>query len=159
MKQVETLLRSHLDAICRDHGLSTMQYVALSVLRVHPGTSSAELAERSFVSAQSANQMVAALERQGMIERAPDERNRRILRIQLTVGGHAAVSACDAVVDKLEEAMFAGMTPSDQDALRATLTHCIRNLRDERPRGAGAGAQQGRAVPTQGTARAGAWPG
>ena len=93
VKRLESALRAQLDLICRDKGITTMQYVALSVLHVHPGMSSAQLAARSFVSPQSANQMVTTLERTGYLVRAPYEQNRRILQISLTEKGLELLAA------------------------------------------------------------------
>lgn len=123
-------MRSRLDALCARHGLSTMQYVALSVLAANGGMSSAELAIRSFVSPQSANQMVAALERRGLIERLPDPANRRILRTRLTEAGGSLLEACEQDVDAFEREMFAGIGEAGEADLRAALEGCIANLAD-----------------------------
>ncbi|HVC24508.1 MAG TPA: MarR family transcriptional regulator [Acidimicrobiales bacterium] len=128
VKRLEAAVRAHLDVICREHDVTTMQYVALSVLRVHPGMSSAQLASRSFVSPQSANQMVAALERAGLIEREPRERNRRVLEISLTDKGIAMLDACEVAVDEFEERMLRGLGEPAMRSCRQTMNACIRNL-------------------------------
>ncbi|MDA8296115.1 MAG: MarR family transcriptional regulator [Actinomycetota bacterium] len=130
VKRLETAMRSRLDALCARHGLSTMQYVALSVLAANGGMSSAELAIRSFVSPQSANQMVALLERRGLIERLADPANRRILRTRLTKAGAALLEACERDVDAFEREMFAGIGEAGEAQLRAALDACIANLSD-----------------------------
>lgn len=141
VKQLETLIRSHLDDICPRYGLSTMQYVALSVLALHPEMSSAQLAARSFVSAQSAHQMVTALERAGLIVRTPDVSNRRILRITLTDAGAECLASCDRAVRALEDTMLAGVGAAEATQLGASLGSCIANLRQSR---SVAGAAAGR---------------
>jgi DNA-binding MarR family transcriptional regulator len=128
VKRLEAAVRARLDLICREHGITTMQYVALSVVRVHAGISSAQLAARSFVSPQSANQMVATLERACLIERVADERNRRILHIDLTDKGLAMLASCDAAVDDLEDLMLGGLDAPDLQRLRRTMNTCIHNL-------------------------------
>jgi len=128
IKRVESAIRVRLDVICREAGITRMQYVALSVLHVHPGMSSAQLAVRSFVSAQSGNEIVAALERMGYIERTPDSTNSRILRIQLTDEGIAMVNRCDAAVDELEAKMLRGIAPGDVRLVSRTLDAVIENL-------------------------------
>jgi DNA-binding MarR family transcriptional regulator len=90
--------------------------------------SSAQLAVRSFVSAQSGNEIVAALERMGYIERTPDSTNSRILRIQLTDEGIAMVNRCDAAVDELEAKMLRGIAPGDVRLVSRTLDAVIENL-------------------------------
>jgi DNA-binding MarR family transcriptional regulator len=132
VKRLESALRAQLDLICRDKGITTMQYVALSVLHVHPGMSSAQLAARSFVSPQSANQMVTTLERTGYLVRAPYEQNRRILQISLTEKGLELLAACDGAVDDLESTMLEGVDDGAQKVLRQAVNTCIRNLSPNR---------------------------
>jgi len=128
VKRLESAVRSHLDVICREFGVTTTQYTVLSVLRVNPGLSSAQLAVRSFVSPQSSNQMVAALESADLIQRAPDKVNRRILKARLTPKGRRILASCDSAVHGLETLMFTGLGDADLALLRRTLNQCIRNL-------------------------------
>ena len=94
-KRLESAVRRRLDVLCRANGVSTAQYTALSVLRSRPGMSSAQLANRSFITPQSANQTIAKLEGLGCIERTTDESNHRVLRTSLTDRGRAYLEACD----------------------------------------------------------------
>jgi len=128
VKRLESAVRRRLDVICRDVGISTAQYTALSVLRSRPGMSSAQLAERSFITPQSANQTIAELERLGCIERKADDLNQRILRTSLTVRGRAYLEACDREVDQLEETMFEDIDEMDIVKLQQIMSRCIRNL-------------------------------
>lgn len=128
VKRLESAVRAQLDTVCRERDLTTTQYVALSVLRVHPKMSSAQLAARSFVSPQSANQLVAALERAGLIERAASATNRRVLEITLTSRGTEVLASCDAAVDEIEARMLAGLDASSVRESRAAMLRCIGNL-------------------------------
>jgi DNA-binding MarR family transcriptional regulator len=88
VKQLELAIRQNIDRSVRRYGLTTPQYTALTALARHPGMSSAELARQSFVTPQAANEMVAALQRKGLIERHADVHNQRVLEMYLTdVGG------------------------------------------------------------------------
>lgn len=121
VKQVELLTRAEMDRLLRDHGLTTLQYTALSVLDRHPGLSSAQLSRRSFVSAQAGHEMMSALERRGLLIRKPDLANRRILLAHLTDDGSALLHRCDELVDAMEARMLEGFSPADLDGLRKTL--------------------------------------
>ena len=132
VKQLELAVRARLDTICREHGITTTQYTALSVLRVRPGMSSAQLAVRSFIKPQSAHQTVTELENMGYIKRKPDELNRRILRINLTTAGRDLLTSCNGVVDQLEDQMFDGFSVGESMTLQHQLNRCIRNLSPER---------------------------
>jgi DNA-binding MarR family transcriptional regulator len=128
VKRLELAVRARLDQICREYGVTTAQYTALSVVRVRPGISSAQLAVRSFITPQSAHQTVSELERSGFIDRIPDESNRRILRSHLTAKGLSLLESCDGAVDELEHQMFEGFEDLEQSQVRDLLSRCIRNL-------------------------------
>jgi DNA-binding MarR family transcriptional regulator len=128
MKRVEVAIRARLDLICRDSGITATQYVSLSVLQVHPGMSSAQLSVRSFVTPQSANQMVASLEREGYIERSPDEKNRRIRRISLTAKGRRLLERIEKKASRYEAEMLSRLSEDEQRELRRLLQSCIDSL-------------------------------
>ena len=107
--RLERALRREIDARLSEHGLTSTQYTALSVLARRPGLSSAQLARRSYTTPQSANQLVQALERDGLVERMPDPDHGRILRLQLTANGTRVLAACDAEVDRMEEQMLGSL--------------------------------------------------
>jgi DNA-binding MarR family transcriptional regulator len=128
VKQLELAVRARLDTICRDNGVTTTQYTALSVLFVKPGMSSAQLAVRSFMKPQSAHQTVRELEAKGFIVRVPDQDNRRILRINLTAKGRQLLKSCNRAVDQLEAQMFSDFPAADSLELQRLLSRCLRNL-------------------------------
>lgn len=135
VKQLELAIRAAMDAITSEFGVTSLQYTALSVLARHPGLSAAQMAQRSFVSAQAGNEMVKILERKGLITRTPDARNRHIRRINLTPAGEAVLIRCDVLIDQLEARMLYPLRTADVAALREALDACTRSL-----------AEQGRAL-------------
>ncbi|MGH3248705.1 MAG: MarR family winged helix-turn-helix transcriptional regulator [Trebonia sp.] len=128
VKQLELAIRAEMDVIAGKFGVTALQYTALSVLARHPGLSAAQMARRSFVSAQAGNEMVTILERKGLINRTPDANNRHIRRINLTPAGHAVLSQCDVQIDGFEARMLNGLTTSDTEALRKALAACVHSL-------------------------------
>lgn len=128
VKQLELAIRVGMDAIAGEFGVTALQYTALSVLARHPGLSAAQMARRSFVSAQAGNEMVAILERKGLITRTPDVNNRHIRRINLTPVGQAVLSQCDASIDRLEAKMLDALAPADIEVLRKALAVCVQSL-------------------------------
>src|SRR5579859_2040415 len=95
VKELERALRARIDEILQPLELTAVQYTALSVLSVHAGMSSAQLARRSFVSPQAANEMVGALERRGLIRRQGDSGGGRALSIFLTPFGERTLARCE----------------------------------------------------------------
>lgn len=129
VKQLELAIRAEMDEIVGVFGVTALQYTALSVLARHPGMSSAELARRSFVSAQAGSEMIGLLERKGLISRTPHEANRRILQISLTRAGQRLLAECDEHIDDLEDRMLAPLSTSKVQSLRQALAACTRSLR------------------------------
>lgn len=128
VKQLELAIRADMDVMAREYGLTALQYTALTVLKRHPGMSGAQLARRSFVSAQAGSEMIATLERKQLITREPDPTNRRILRVRLTAEGEQTVDACQAWMDRLEKQMLSGLTGTEAQALRSALDTCVQAL-------------------------------
>jgi DNA-binding MarR family transcriptional regulator len=129
IKQAELATRAHLDLVVRQHGVTTLQYTALSVLDRTPGLSSAQLARRSFVTAQAGNEMIASLERKNLIERHADTGHRRILSTYLTAEGRAVLRACDQQVDEMERRMLTKLDATSRRNLRQALEAWVAGLR------------------------------
>jgi len=140
VKRLELAIRSEMDGIVGEFGVTALQYTALTALARHPGLSGAQLARRSFVSPQAGSEMVGILERKGLVSRCPHEANRRVLRIELTSAGEALLAACLPAVDDLERRMLKQLSDERVHALRASLAVCIDELSDRSP---GAGHRDG----------------
>jgi DNA-binding MarR family transcriptional regulator len=132
--RVERRLRSRLDQATREHGVTTTEYVTLSVLRERDGLSSAELARWAFVTPQAMNLVIGSLERRRLVKRKPDRRHRRVLRASVTPKGHQLLEACDRSMDRIEADMLRDLPPEAVDALRSALGSCAHALETARPR-------------------------
>jgi DNA-binding MarR family transcriptional regulator len=109
-------------------GLSVTQYTALSVFRAHGALSNAQLAIRTMISPQSANEMVKTMEAKGWIERNPDPSHGRIIQISLTEAGHAILGECDAKVLEVERVMFPDLDEGERATLQGQLRGAMRAL-------------------------------
>jgi DNA-binding MarR family transcriptional regulator len=132
--RVERRLRSRLDEVTRSHGITTTEYVTLSVLREHDGMSSAELARWAFVTAQAMNLVVSALERRKLVKRRRDPSHARVLRASVTPKGIQVLDACDRAMDAIEADMLRDLPPDAIEELRAALGSCAHALETTRPR-------------------------
>src|SRR3954471_17143339 len=113
VKQVELVVRSHLDDLVRPSGITALQYTALTVLERHDGLSAAQLARDSFVTAQSIADLVRSLENRGLVQRERLPENRRELRIYLTEQGRTLLADHAAQVADLEQQMTASLSAKD----------------------------------------------
>ena len=109
-------------------GLSVTQYTALSVFRAHGSLSNAQLAIRTMISPQSANEMVKSMEGKGWIERKPDPSHGRIIQISLTEAGHDVLRECDAKVLEVERIMFPDLGDEERTRLQGQLRGAMRAL-------------------------------
>jgi DNA-binding MarR family transcriptional regulator len=128
IKQLELVVRSHLDDIVKPAGITALQYTALTVLERHDGLSAAQLARDSFVTAQSIADLVRSLESRGLVRRERLPENRRELRICLTDQGRALLADHAAQVADLEQQMTASLSTRDADQLRRSLNECRKSL-------------------------------
>lgn len=124
LKRVQHGLRSRMDGELRGIGLTTPQYAALSVLRDFPGISGAELARRSFVTAQTMNQILSKLEGAGLVERERHPEHGRILQMYLTPEGKRLVKEAHGVVESIETAMLSPLGKRDRKELLKHLKTC-----------------------------------
>jgi DNA-binding MarR family transcriptional regulator len=104
------------------------QYTALSVLGSKQGLSNAQLARRCLVSPQSMNEVVASLERTGLVDRAPHPRHGRVLQTDLTARGRAVLADCDAATLELQELMLSELDAAQRESLLFGIKSCLRML-------------------------------
>ncbi|MCX4402833.1 MarR family winged helix-turn-helix transcriptional regulator [Streptomyces sp. NPDC059837] len=122
VKQVELVVRSHLDELVKPAGITALQYTSLTVLERHDGLSAAQLARDSFVTAQSMADLVRSLENRGLIRRERNPHNRRELLILLTDEGRELLARFTDAVRELEERMVRDLTAHQTDQFRQALS-------------------------------------
>jgi DNA-binding MarR family transcriptional regulator len=131
--RVERRLRARLDEAVKAHGVTTQEYVTLSVLRDRDGLSSAQLARWAFVTPQAMNLVITALERRQLVRRQADPRHRRTLRASVTPQGLRLLEGCDRSMDRIEADMLRGLDARTINTVRSALWSCARSLEATRP--------------------------
>ena len=111
-------------------GLSLPELTTLSVLRTRPGLSNAQLSRRALITPQSMNEVIAELERRGLVLRTVDPSHGRILRAHLTPDGEQLVAEVDPVVEGLQSEMLADVPAEQHDVVVAGLVSAMRHLRE-----------------------------
>jgi DNA-binding MarR family transcriptional regulator len=132
--RVERRLRSRLDEVTRTYGVTTTEYVTLSILRERDGMSSAQLARWAFVTPQAMNLVISALERRKLVRRRPDPSHGRVLRTSVTAKGTQVLERCDRSMDQIEADMLRDLPPDAIEHLRTALGYCAHALETARPR-------------------------
>ena len=126
--RLDRVVRRGIQDAVKEFGLSVNEYSTLSVLAHRHGLSNAQLARRSLVSPQSANEVLLALERKGLVVRSAHPAHGRILQTRLTAKGRRVLASCDERVAEVEARMVVGLSGTQQRALRRTLLDCIHAL-------------------------------
>jgi DNA-binding MarR family transcriptional regulator len=108
--------------------LSVAEYTTLSVLKARPRLSNAQLARRALVTPQSMIEILAALERRGLVQRALGPEHGRILRASLTAEGLELLRGARASVGALDDELMAGVPDEQRAAAMAALRVAMRNL-------------------------------
>ena len=131
--RVERRLRARLDEELRLLGVSTPEYMSLSLLRERDGLSCAQLARWAMVTPQAMNLVISALERRKLIRRRPDPKHRRVLRASVTTKGLEMLARCDRSVDRIEADMLGDLPPDTVEVVRAALRSCAHSLHVTNP--------------------------
>src|ERR1700733_10770882 len=129
LKLAQQALRTRLDSGLREIGLTTPQYAVLTFLKVEAGASNAKLARRAFVTPQTMQAILVALERSGFIARTPHPEHGRVQMTELTARGRGALEAASGIVADAEECLRNASAPFDPQAVAAMLLRLAEALR------------------------------
>lgn len=114
----------------RDAGYDvTVAQARLAQRIAEEGTRLTELADRAGVTKQTASLIVAALEREGLVERVPDPADGRARLIQLSSRGRQAAQRAMEVVIGVEGEWTAHLGPELTERLREALVR-LREVTD-----------------------------
>src|SRR3954470_4816227 len=100
LKEASSALRIAMEAVLRPLGMTVTHYSCLELLAQRPGLSNSELARGAFVSRQSMNVLLQALERDGFVTRAAPVG--KTVPTQLTARGRASLEKATAAVRSVE---------------------------------------------------------
>jgi DNA-binding MarR family transcriptional regulator len=126
--RLDRALRREIGALVAPYGLTVPKYTALSILRDRPGLSNAQLARRSLVTPQSMNEVLAVLERDGLVLRSPAANHGKLVEVSLSERGREVLAACDRAVADMEDAMLADLDAAGSEQLREALMACVHRL-------------------------------
>src|ERR1700753_286093 len=91
LKAAASVLHSALEAVLRPLGMTITHYSCLELLAQRPGLSNSELARGAFVTRQSMNVLLQALERDGYVSRPNQAPVGKVLPTRLTPRGRQSL--------------------------------------------------------------------
>ena len=118
-------MRSAVAVALAEHGLSVQQYGTLLVVRDHPGRTVAEVGRDVGTARQSANELIAGMEKAGLVERRPNPKDRRTQQVHLTAAGEQRIADATPAVRKVEAELEASFSKADRAAVRTWLAHMV----------------------------------
>ncbi|MGO4535854.1 MarR family winged helix-turn-helix transcriptional regulator [Leifsonia sp. 2MCAF36] len=131
LKEASSALRAAMEDVLRPLGMSVTHYSCLELLAQRPGLSNSELARGAFVTRQTMNVLLQALERDGSVTRPAEAPVGKVLPARLTPQGRRSLEQATAAVRSVELRMLAGLTPAEQSAASGILKSMIRSLRED----------------------------
>jgi DNA-binding MarR family transcriptional regulator len=129
LKQASSALRAAMEDVLRPLGMTVTHYSCLELLAQRPGLSNSELARGTFVTRQSMNVLLQALERDGHVSRPEAAPVGKVLPTRLTPRGRRSLEKASTAVRSVEVRMLAGLTGAEQSEAFRTLQTMIRSLR------------------------------
>ena len=128
LKEAASALRAAMEDVLRPLGMNVTHYACLELLAQRPGLSSSELARGAFVTRQSMNVLLQALERDGSVTRPAEAAVGKTLPARLTPQGGRSLARATAAVRSVEVAMLGGLSPTEQADARRLLRSMIASL-------------------------------
>ena len=128
LKKAQHALRLHMDDALKEVNLTTPQYAVLSQLELETGLSNAELARRSFITAQTMHGIVANLEKRGLIKRINSMTHGRILSTALTDTGRNVVRKSHDLIKAIEKKMTSSMDQRQIQDFDKMLSQCLEKM-------------------------------
>jgi DNA-binding MarR family transcriptional regulator len=134
LRQTVHAFNTAMESRLRDHGLTSPQFGALFVLDIEPGLSAADLARAMGTTPQAANVLVAGMEGQGLVYRAPHPTHGRILEVYPTEEGIRRFKASRPQIRRLETTMCEGLDATERATIKRWLVQSARALSAAPPR-------------------------
>ncbi|MFJ9563969.1 MarR family winged helix-turn-helix transcriptional regulator [Streptomyces fuscichromogenes] len=129
LKEASSALRVAMEEVLRPLGMSVTHYSCLELLAQRPGLSNSELARGAFVTRQTMNVLLQALERDGYVTRPAEAPVGKALPARLTPRGRRSLEKASAAVRSVETGMLAGLTGAERSDAFRILRSMIHSLR------------------------------
>jgi DNA-binding MarR family transcriptional regulator len=128
LKEASSALRAAMEEVLRPLGMTITHYSCLELLAQRPGLSNSELARGTFVTRQSMNVLLQALERDGYVTRPAEAPVGKVLPARLTPRGRKSLEKASAAVRAVEVRMLGDLSEDEQSAAFRILRSMIRSL-------------------------------
>ncbi len=125
MKRVVLSVVAQADRRLGAHGLTSAQWGPLLKLQKCDGATVAELARWLQIDAGAMTRLLDRLEKKDLVRRVRSTADRRVVRVELTLAGEAAIVEVPAVLAEVMNAHLAGFSMAEWEALKNYLQRML----------------------------------
>jgi DNA-binding MarR family transcriptional regulator len=129
LRQAQAATRLTTERALADVGVTSPQFVVLTMLRAYPGLSGADLARVALLTPQTVGVIIRNLERDGAIRKTRHPIHGRVLQWTITRRGAALLDKCRRHVMAVERRLASGLTTKNRMIVRRWLAGIASDLR------------------------------
>jgi DNA-binding MarR family transcriptional regulator len=122
-----TLWNSVTQMTMQELGVTATQASMLWMLASGQCLGAAELARQYGIDASAVTRLLDRLEKRGLLVRLRSEDDRRVVKLRLTVQGHAYAARMPALYDEVLEKLLRGFSPEEVGFLKGMLRRMLAN--------------------------------
>jgi DNA-binding MarR family transcriptional regulator len=130
LRQAQAASRLSMERALARLGVTTPQFVVLTMLKAYPGLSGADLARVAILTPQTVGVIIRNLERDGAIRKTPHPVHGRALQWTLTRRGTRLLQQCRRHARALERRLAAGLSSRGEREIRRWLSKIATDLQD-----------------------------
>jgi len=121
LRQAHAAARLTMERALARLGITTPQFLVLTMLKAYPGLSGADLARVALLTPQTVGVIIRNLERDGAIRKTPHPIHGRVLQWTLTRRGAVLLGKCRRHIDTVERRLASGLSRAAQATVRRWL--------------------------------------
>ena len=129
LRQAQAATRLTMERALADLGVTSPQFVVLTMLKAYPGLSGADLARVALLTPQTVGVIIRNLERDGAIRKTRHPIHGRVLQWTITRRGAALLDKCRRHVMAVERRLASGLTTKNRMIVRRWLAGIASDLR------------------------------
>ena len=121
LRQAQAAARLTIERALAELGVTSPQFVVLTMLKAYPGLSGADVARVALLTPQTVGIIIRNLERDGAIRKTPHPVHGRVLQWMLTRRGATLLDKCRRHVNAVERRMAVGLSAKAHVTVRRWL--------------------------------------
>ncbi|KIU48019.1 MULTISPECIES: MarR family winged helix-turn-helix transcriptional regulator [Bradyrhizobium] len=130
LRQAHAASRLSMERALGQLGVTSPQFVVLTMLKAYPGLSGADLARVALLTPQTVSVIIRNLERDGAIRKTPHPVHGRVLQWTLTDHGTRLLEKCRHIAQDHERRLAAGLDAKSEQVVRQWLSKIATDLQD-----------------------------